>query len=126
MKNDDKNQKKADILRDDLESLLHQVLREDGAVFPASKEDVRKLVADSIDDEIDVIDPSELLARIHGEETRTKKKIVPLFGDVSTEVKDDLQAMAARNAGELTEDIRRQMEEDRANAEKRLNNKKHE
>lgn len=127
MKNGNKNQKKADIPREDLESLLHQVLREDGAVFPTSEEDIRNLEADLSGEEIEVIDPSRLLARVRGEETKAKEKIVPLFGDVSKEVNEDLQAMAARNGGQLTEDIRRQMEEDRANAEKRLNDqKKHE
>lgn len=120
MKND-KNQAKTGDRDENLEALLHQVLREDGKVFPASEQDISNIEAEVDPDEVKPIDPARLLARVRGEATEEdSEKVVPLFGDVPSQVQDDMLAMAARNGGQITEDMRRQMEEDRANAEKQL------
>ena len=114
------NQAKTGAREESLEALLHQVLREDGKVFPTTEEDVRNLAAEIDEDKIEPIDPARLLARVRGEKAKGETKIVPLFGEVPKQVEDAMLAMAARNGGELTEDVRRQMAQDRAEAEKRL------
>jgi len=118
MKND-KNQAKVGVRDEDLEALVHQVLRADGKVFPASEKDISNLEAEIDIEEVKPIDPARLLARIRGEKTEEIcDKVVPLFGEVPNQVQEDMVAMAARNGGQITEEMRRQMEEDRANAEK--------
>src|SRR5579859_1865731 len=118
MKND-KNQAKTGAREENLEALLHQVLREDGKVFPTSDKDISNLEAEVDPDEVKSIDPARLLARVRGEKTEEESdKVVPLFGEVPNQVQEDMQAMAARNGGQITDEVRRQMEEDRANAEK--------
>lgn len=120
MKND-KNQAKTGAREENLEALLHQVLREDGKVFPASEQDITNLEAEIDPDDVKPIDSTRLLARVRGEATEeNSEKAVPLFGDVPSLVQEDMLAMAARNGGQITEDTRRQMEADRANAEKQL------
>jgi hypothetical protein len=124
MKNHGENQAKTDIRDEALESLLHQVLREDGKIFPVSEQDIRNLEAELDLDEIEAIEPARLLARVRGEKAEASETVVPLFGGVSNQVNEDMLAMAARNGGQITEEVRRQMEEDRINAEKRLNDQK--
>ena len=124
MKND-KNQAKAGIREEDLEALVHQVLRRDGKVFPVSEEDIRNLEAEVDPNEVKPIDAARLLARVRGEATEKESdQVVPLFGEVPNQVREDMLAMAARNGGQITEEMRRQMEEDRANAEKRIEDQK--
>ncbi len=124
MKND-KNQAKAGVREEDLEALVHQVLREDGRVFPASEKDISNLESEIDIEEVKPIDPARLLARIRGEKTdESSDKAVPLFGNVPTQVQEDMVAMAAHNGGQITEEARRQMEEDRANAEKQQDGQK--
>lgn len=124
MKND-KNQAKTGAREENLEALLHQVLREDGKVFPASEQDITNLETEMDTDEVTPIDPARLLARIRGEATEEDSvKVIPLFGDVPSQVRDDMLAMAARNGGQITEEMRCQMEADRANAEKQLKSPK--
>lgn len=125
MKND-KNQAKSGVRDEDLEALLHQVLREDGKVFPASEKDLSNLEAEIDSDEVKPIDPARLLARVRGEEAgEESSKVVPLFGEVPSQVREDMLAMAARNGGQITEEVRRQMEQDRADAEKKHDSPKH-
>lgn len=124
MKNDE-NQAKASVRDEDLETLLHQVLREDGKVFPTTEKDISNLEADVDPDEVKPIDPARLLARVRGEKAGDdSEKVVPLFGAVPNQVQEDMLAMAARNGGQITEEMRRQMEQDRANAEKQLDGPK--
>src|SRR6266478_3955424 len=114
MKND-KNQAKTGVRDEDLETLLHQVLREDGKIFPASEKDISNLEAEVDPNEVKPIDPARLLARVRGEKMgEDAEKVTPLFGDVPKQVQEDMLAMAARNGGQITEEVRRQMEEDRA------------
>lgn len=121
----DKNQAETGIRGEELEALLHQVLREDGKVFPTSEKDIRDLEAEVDPDEVKPVDPARLLARVRGEEaTEDSEKVVPLYGDVPSQVQDDMLAMAARNGGQITDEVRRQMEEDRANAEKKIDGSK--
>lgn len=118
MKND-KNQAKAGVRDKDLEALVHQVLRADGKVFPVSERDISNLESEIDTDEVKPIDPARLLARIRGEKAEeSSDKAVPLFGEVPNQVQEDMLAMAARNGGQITDEVRRQMEQDRANAEK--------
>lgn len=125
MKND-KNQAKAGVRDEDLEALVHQVLRADGKVFPASEKDITNLEAEIDTDEVKPIDPARLLARVRGEKAEeSSDKVVPLFGEVPNQVQEDMLAMAARNGGQITEEVRRQMEQDRANAEKPHDGQKH-
>ncbi|MCU0857922.1 MAG: hypothetical protein MUC65_05915 [Pontiellaceae bacterium] len=119
MKNHE-NQAKTGVREEDLESLLHQVLREDGKVFPTTEQDIEHIEAEVDQDEVTPIDPARLLARVKGEKEQAGEKVVPLFGDVPKQIQDDMLAMAARNGGQISEDTRRQMDEDRENAEKRL------
>lgn len=114
------NQAKTGVREEDLESLLHQVLREDGKVFPTTEQDIEHLEAEVDQDEVTPIDPARLLARVKGEKEQAGEKVVPLFGDVPKQIQEDMLAMAARNGGQISEDTRRQMDEDRENAEKRL------
>lgn len=124
MKND-KNQAKAGVREEDLEALVHRVLREDGKIFPASEKDIINLESEIDIEEVKPIDPARLLARIRGEKTEEiSDKVVPLFGEVPNQVQEDMLAMAARNGGQITEEMRRQMEEDRANAEKQHDDQK--
>jgi hypothetical protein len=124
MKND-KNQAKAGVRDEDLEALVHQVLRADGKVFPASEKDISNLEAEIDIEEVKPIDPARLLARIRGEKTEeSSDKVVPLFGEVPNQVQEDMLAMAARNGGQITEEVRKQMEQDRINAEKRFDDSK--
>jgi hypothetical protein len=119
MKNGEDQAKRA-IREEDLEGLLHRVLREDGKIFPTSEQDIRNL-EDAIDvDDVKPIDPARLLARVKGEPRGESEKVIPLFGGVPSQVEEDMLAMAARNGGQVSENARRQMEEDRANAEKRI------
>jgi hypothetical protein len=124
MKIPGENQAKSGVQSEALEGLLHQVLREDGKVFPVSEEDIRNLEAEIDPNEVETIDPARLLARVRGEKTEESSKVVPLFGKTSSEVEDELQAMAARNGGQITDEVRRQMEQDRVNAEKGLDHEK--
>lgn len=123
MNNHGENPKRG-ITGEELESLLHQVLREDGKVFPVSEEDIRNLEAEIDPNEVQSIDPARLLARIRNQKTADSSKIVSLFGKTSPEVEDDLHAMAARNGGQITDEVRKQMEQDRANAEKGFTDEK--
>ena len=87
MKND-KNQAKAGVRDEDLEALVHQVLRADGKVFPASEKDISNLEAEIDIEEVKPIDPARLLARIRGEKTdESSDKLVPLFGKFRTKSK---------------------------------------
>jgi hypothetical protein len=116
----DKNQQGPSIRGEDLEALLHQVLREDGKIFPTTEIDIANIEAEIDVDEVKPIDPARLLARVRGEETEeATEKVVSLFSEVPNQVREDMLAMAARNGGQISEELRRQMEEDRANAEKR-------
>lgn len=124
MKNHGENPAKKGVTSETLESLLHQVLREDGKVFPVSEEDIRNLEAEIDPNEVQCIDPARLLARVRRERTEESSKVVPLFGKTSAEVEDEMQAMAARNGGQITDEVRKQMEQDRANAEKGLDQEK--
>ena len=124
MKNHGENPAKKGVTSEALESLLHQVLREDGKVFPVSEEDIRNLEAEIDPNEVESIDPARLLARVRSEKPEEGSKVVPLFGKTSAEVEDELQAMAARNGGQITDEVRKQMEQDRANAEKSLDHEK--
>ena len=124
MKTHGENQAKPGVTSEALESLLHQVLREDGKVFPVSQEDIRNLESEIDPNEVETIDPARLLARVRREKSEESSNIVPLFGKTSSEVEDELQAMAARNGGQITDEIRKQMEQDRANAEKGLDQEK--
>jgi len=124
MKTHGENQAKSGVTSEALEGLLHQVLREDGKVFPVSEEDIRNLEAEIDPNEVKSIDPARLLARVRSEKSEESSKVVPLFGKTSSEVEDELQAMAARNGGQITDEIRKQMEQDRANAEKGLDQEK--
>lgn len=124
MKTHGENPAKKGITSEALESLLHQVLREDGKVFPVSEEDIRNLEAEIDPSEVQSVDPARLLARVRDEKPEDCAKIVPLFGKTSPEVEDELHAMAARNGGQITDEARKQMEHDRANAEKDLNHEK--
>jgi hypothetical protein len=65
MKNHGENQAKRGTTGEELESLLHQVLREDGKIFPVSEEDIRNLEAEIDPSEVENIDPARLLARIN-------------------------------------------------------------
>lgn len=118
MKNHGENQAKTGITGEALESLLHQVLREDGEVFPVSEEDISNLEAELDPNQFEAIDPERLLARVRGEQTEKPKKLVPLFGKPCAELEGELHAMAARNGGQISDEVRKQMEQDRANAEK--------
>ena len=124
MKTHGENQAKPGVTSEALESLLHQVLREDGKVFPVSEEDIRNLESEIDPNEVKTIDPARLLARVRREKPEESGKVVPLFGKTSSEVEDELQAMAARNGGQITDEVRKQMEQDRANAEKGLDQEK--
>lgn len=62
----DKNQAETGVRGEELEALLHQVLREDGKVFPTSEKDIRDLEAKVDPDEVKPIDPARLLARLLG------------------------------------------------------------
>ena len=124
MKTHGENQAKPGVTSEALESLLHQVLREDGKVFPVSEEDIRNLESEIDPNEVETIDPARLLARVRREKPEEFGKVVPLFGKTSSEVEDELQAMAARNGGQITDEVRKQMEQDRANAEKGLDQEK--
>ena len=124
MKTHGENQAKPGVTSEALESLLHQVLREDGKVFPVSEEDIRNLESEIDPHEVETIDPARLLARVRREKPEESGKVVPLFGKTSSEVEDELQAMAARNGGQITDEVRKQMEQDRANAEKGLDQEK--
>jgi len=124
MKTHGENQAKSGVTSEALEGLLHQVLREDGKVFPVSEEDIRNLEAEIDPNEVETIDPARLLARVRREKPEESSKVVPLFGKTSSEVEDELQAMAARNGGQITDEVRKQMEQDRVNAEKGLDQEK--
>ena len=124
MKTHGENQAKPGVTSEALESLLHQVLREEGKVFPVSEEDIRNLEVEIDPNEVETIDPARLLARVRREKTEESSKVVPLFGKTSSEVEDELQAMAARNGGQITDEVRKQMEQDRANAEKGVDQEK--
>ena len=124
MKTHGENQAKSGVTSEALEGLLHQVLREDGKVFPVSEADIRNLEAEIDPNEVETIDPARLLARVRREKPEESSNVVPLFGKTSSEVEDELQAMAARNGGQITDEVRKQMEHDRANAEKGLDQEK--
>jgi inorganic pyrophosphatase/exopolyphosphatase len=124
MKNHGENPAKNGITSEELESLLHQVLREDGKVFPVSEEDIRNLEVEIDPNEVQNIDPARLLARVRNQKSEERSKVVSLFGKTSPEVENDLIAMAARNGGQITDEVRKQMEKDRANAEKGLTDEK--
>src|SRR5258708_35219812 len=93
-----------------IESTLHQVLREDGALFPVSEQDIDTLEAELNTAEVTPIDPERLIAQVHGEKENTEIKVVPLFEEKDRDVEEDLRAMAARNGGKITERIRKQMD----------------
>jgi hypothetical protein len=127
MKIHGENPAKRGITGEELESLLHQVLREDGKVFPVSEEDIRNREAEIDPNEVENIDPARLLARVRNEkpEKFAKPKVVALFGKASASVfENEMLAMAARNGGQITDEVRKQMEQDRANAEKKLDEDK--
>jgi hypothetical protein len=114
---------KPSVREDQIERTLHQVLREDGAIFPVSEHDIETLESELNAEDVTPIDPERLIARVHGDKEEPQKKVVPLFGEKEREVEEDLRAMAARNGKQISEQRREQMDRDRAHAEKPLRKK---
>jgi len=118
------NREKAKELSDaEFEAALHSALRDEGHFFPQSEEDVASLEANVDMDGVPTPD-----TRRFGELLRESvDRVVQLpyaAKSASTEVEQNL-AMAARNGGEISEEIKKRMDEDRAKARGQMR-KKHE
>ena len=106
----------------EFEAALHGALRDEGYLFPRSAEDVASLEAS-----IDTTGVPTPDAQKFGQLLRqTEEKVVELPNTAkvsSREVEENL-AMAARNGGEISEEVRNRMYADRTEAKKQNPDKK--
>jgi len=126
----------------EFEAALHAALRDEGSLFPRNAEDVASLKASMDMNDVPTPDTQKFrqllrqVAKNDGVPTndpqnirqlfrRTAEKIVNIFDtdwSGSSEVDANLEklAMAARNGGEITDEIRKRMEVDRAQAKEQI------
>ncbi len=111
----------------EFEAAVYAALRDDGYLFPRITEDVASLKASIDMNGVPTPDTEKFRQLLRQSEenivefpttTRIGSKISSL------QVEQDLEklAMAARNGGEITEEIRKRMDADRARAKEQINN----
>jgi len=101
----------------EFEAILHAALRDEGCLFPCNAEEVALLKASMDMSGIPTPDTEKFHQLLH----QIVEKVVKLPGTSkvsSSEVDENIEklAMAARNGGEITEEIRTRMDADRARA----------
>jgi hypothetical protein len=109
----------------EFEGALHDALRDEGYLFPRNAEDVASLRAKIDLDGIPTPDSQEFGRLLH----KSPAEFVPLPAATkvgSQNVDNDLEklAIAARNGGEITEEIRKRMDADRARAKEQVQKNK--
>lgn len=105
----------------EFEAALHGALRDEGYLFPRSAEDVASLEASMDTTGVPTPDTQKFRQLLH----QTEEKVVELPNSAkvsSREIEENL-AMAARNGGEISEEIRKRMNTHRAEAKKQNRNK---
>jgi hypothetical protein len=129
----------------EFEGALHAALRDAGNLFPRNAEDVALLKASMDMNDVPTPDTQkfrQLLRQmaknddaltqdtknIHQLFRRTAEKVTKIFGTDwlgSCEVEENLEklAMAARNGGEMTDEIRKRMDTDRLKAKEQIQKK---
>lgn len=108
----------------EFEAALHAALRDEGYLFPRSAEDVASLKASMDMNGVPTPDTQKFRRLLR----QATEKVVELPGTArlnSHEVEEDLGrlAVAARNGGEITKEIRERMDADRAQAKEQITKK---
>jgi hypothetical protein len=101
----------------EFEAILHAALRDEGCLFPCNAEEIALLKASMDMSGIPTPDTQKFQQLLH----QIVEKVVKLPSTTkvsSCEVDENIEklAMAARNGGEITEEIRKRMDTDRARA----------
>ena len=129
----------------EFEAALHAALRDEGYFFPRNAEDVASLKASMDMNDVPTPDTQKFrqllrqvakndgvlthdTQKIHQLFSRTAEKITKILGTDwlgSSEVEENLEklAMVARNGGEITDEIRKRMEADQAQAKEQIRKK---
>ena len=105
----------------EFEAALHAALRDEGYLFPSNAEDVASLKASIDMNGVPTPDTEKFRQLLR----QTAEKVVELPTNArlsSREIEADLEklAMAARNGGEITPQIRERMDADRAGATEQI------
>jgi hypothetical protein len=105
----------------EFEAALHAALRDEGYLFPRNAEDVASLKASINMNGVPTPDTQKFRQLLR----QMAEKVVELPGPAklsSYEVEEDLErlAVAARNGGAITEEIRKRMDADRAQAKEQI------
>ena len=105
----------------EFEAALHATLRDEGYLFPRSAEDVASLKA-SIDMNGVPTPDTETFRQLLRQNGEKVVKLPRTTQFTSPEVELDLEklAMAARNGGEITEEIRKRMDADRVRSKEQI------
>lgn len=110
-------------MNSELEAEVHAALRAKGHLFPETEEDVARLEASADLNGIPTPDANKFRTLLRNQ---TTTNVIPLSDSplvTCHEIKNDL-AMAARNGGPIPQEIRDQMDADRADKETKLKQKK--
>jgi hypothetical protein len=105
----------------EFEAALHAALRDEGYLFPRNAEEVASLKASMDMNGVPTPDTEKFRQLLR----QMAQKVAELPNTArlrSREVEEDLEklAMAARNGGEITEEIRKRMDADRAMAKEQI------
>lgn len=102
---------------------LHVMMQQDGLAFPTTPDDVDRIEIETDDSRLPTPDVNAFRQFLHGApaaQPTDASKILPFANAV---LADDL-ALAARNGGEIDPEIRKRMDEHRAEAEAKAKKKK--
>ena len=104
----------------DLDRLVREAAIQEGACFAETEDELAIVEKRRFGKQVDVPPFSRVLDLIHGAE-EPAHKIIPMAPALDESVVEDL-AMAARNGGEIPDEIRKKMDADRVSEEEK---KKH-
>lgn len=99
----------------DTKRALHEMMRKNGLAFPESPEDVDRLEAAVDDSRVPTPDVNAFMKFLRGESSAGSSQTSKVIPFETAAVSNDL-AMAARNGGTISPEIRQRMNEHRAAA----------
>lgn len=128
MKNVPNRSNRKELSDADVEAALNAALRDEGHLFPESAEEVASLKASLDTAGVPTPDANKFKQLLRQQSAHSNNKnIIHLRGSaraVSAKVEENL-AIAARNGGAISEEIRKQMDADRASAQERRQKRKY-
>ena len=128
MKNVPNRNNRKELSDAEVEAALRAALRDEGHLFPESAEEVASLEASLDTTGVPTPDTNKFKQLLRQQPAHsTNKKIMHLRGsgrEVSAKVEENL-AIAARNGGVISEEIRKQMDADRASAQESRQKRKY-